>query len=413
MSTELNADSSRYARSIDLEDRLNPHTLAVLLVGEGSRVLDVGTATGSVAGALRERGARVWGIEIDKEAAAEAARFCEQVVVGDVEELDLREELNQDQFDWLLFLDVLEHLRDPRATLERCLDLLAPGGRVLISLPNIAHASVRLQLLRGHFQYTDTGLLDHTHLRFFEEQSMRQLLASAGLSIEEEFPIRRSEMADVGEESDVSSDFKKEIDEDPTSAIYQFVIVARPASSSNGRAHGIESDVGSAPVPKLAGELWRRVDTLEQQVREGAEHTHDLTGQIMELTRRAERVGDLEGSLAERMNELRVRDSELKHLRLDLGLKEAHVVELRTRVLDAETELANAKAELASARAKAEEEDLLREQIAMVEWRLSQALERMEYGRYRAADRLSAAVKQLPGVHRIARFVVETLFSRR
>ena len=92
--------------------------LAVLLVAEGSRVLDVGTSTGSVATALHARGARVWGVEIDEAAAKEAANACEQMVVGDVERLDLAAELEQSEFDWVLLLDVLEHLREPLATLR-------------------------------------------------------------------------------------------------------------------------------------------------------------------------------------------------------------------------------------------------------------------------------------------------------
>ncbi len=418
MNPDLDESSVRYARAIDLEDRKNPHTLALLLVPEGSRVLDVGTATGSVARGLRAHGSRVWGVEIDEEAAGQAANVCEQVVIGDVEQLDLAGELHQHEFDWLLLLDVLEHLRDPLATLERCLPLLAPEGRVLLSLPNIAHASVRLQLLQGRFQYTETGLLDHTHLRFFDEQSMRELLASAKLSIEHEFPIRRSLEEDMGEKLDmIPSDVVREIESDPSGDIYQFVVVARRAPPGDGAASEPVGEGGAARLPTLSDELWNRVDILERLVRQGAEHTRSLTDQIADLKRRNERISDLESVLSERMSELRVRDREFKHVRLDLGLKETHIVDLRKRVIDVTAEVDAARIEAAAARgahdAAADAAVALRERIVALEWELTQALKRLDYGRYRAADKVSTAFKQLPGAHRIVRLVIETLFRRR
>jgi SAM-dependent methyltransferase len=86
-------------------------------------------------------------------------------------------------FDVIVYGDVLEHLVDPLDVLVELNEYLAPGGRVVISMPNVAHLWIRLSLLFGRFQYADRGLLDRTHLRFFTERSVRELVADAGLGV--------------------------------------------------------------------------------------------------------------------------------------------------------------------------------------------------------------------------------------
>src|SRR5207302_3348121 len=142
------------------------HNLVLGLVEPGSRVLEFGCATGYMSQALRDRlGASVIGVELNAEAAQLAAAHCERVLVGDAEELDLEAELGGERFDAILFADVLEHLRDPAAVLRRVRPLVAEGGVVVASIPNVAHASVRLALLGGSFRYREQGLLDESHLR--------------------------------------------------------------------------------------------------------------------------------------------------------------------------------------------------------------------------------------------------------
>ena len=154
---------SRYARDLDLRE-LNAHTQGILLTPPGSDVLDVGTADGHpVVAGLKARGCRVWGIEVDEQAAAIAAPMCEQMVVGNVEQLDLTAAFGERRFDVVLCLDVLEHLVEPLDALRRLAGLLTSTGILVASIPNVTHAAVRLQLLQGEFRYTDTGLLDRTH----------------------------------------------------------------------------------------------------------------------------------------------------------------------------------------------------------------------------------------------------------
>jgi 2-polyprenyl-3-methyl-5-hydroxy-6-metoxy-1,4-benzoquinol methylase len=146
------------------------------------RVLEVGTATGFLTRQMRDLGLVVTGVELDSDAAREAAPFCERMLVGDLEALDDRE-LGA-HFDAIICGDVLEHLRDPWATLQRLVALLAPGGHVILSLPNIANWVCRWQLLRGSFEYMALGPMDRTHLRFFTRKTALGLLRDAGLELQ-------------------------------------------------------------------------------------------------------------------------------------------------------------------------------------------------------------------------------------
>ena len=158
------------------------HALMLRGVPGGARVLDVGCADGYLARELHARGCSVIGVEADPGGAGLARRWCEEVVEGDVESAGVRERVDG-AFDRVLFGDVLEHLRDPAAVLRWARELLAPHGRVIASLPNIAHWTARRQLARGRFPQEDHGLFDRTHLRFFTRASARELLEDAGLRV--------------------------------------------------------------------------------------------------------------------------------------------------------------------------------------------------------------------------------------
>lgn len=143
-------------------------------------VLEVGTATGYLTSEMVKRGCRVTGIEQDPGMAELARHYCRELVVGNVETLDLK---GLGSYDAVIFGDVLEHVRNPREVLERLIGLLKPGGKVLISLPNVANIWVRLNLLLGRFNYTRVGILDETHLRFFTLKTAKQLAVDSGLDV--------------------------------------------------------------------------------------------------------------------------------------------------------------------------------------------------------------------------------------
>lgn len=173
------AELDRYTREV------SEYRLPILdRVPDGARVLDVGAWTGAHGSWLAQRrGATVDGVELEERAAAEAdATGYRTVLVGSIDDPALRARI-EPGYDTILFLDVLEHLVRPGDVLAAAREWLVPGGVVLVSLPNVAHWRVRLALLRGRFDYADSGLMDRTHLRWFTRRTARDLVEGAGYRI--------------------------------------------------------------------------------------------------------------------------------------------------------------------------------------------------------------------------------------
>ncbi len=174
-----------YGGQFDATNRNNPRTLIGNWVSEKAVVLEVGPGDGVISRWLKHvKHCRTTGIEYVP-AAAEAARDAfDNLIIGSIEDRTVVEQAaNFAPFDAVIFADVLEHLVDPWRVLRNMLPLLAPTGHVLFSVPNVAHWSVRLNLLRGRFDYTDGYLMDRTHLRWFTQRTARALAHTAGYHI--------------------------------------------------------------------------------------------------------------------------------------------------------------------------------------------------------------------------------------
>lgn len=159
-------------------DYANPGILRRL--GTGHRVLDVGCGGGALAEAARAAGNFVTGVERDEASAARAAARGVAVVRHDATDVEGVAKQAGGPFDRIVFADLLEHLVEPGPVLAGYRTLLAPAGRVLISVPNVAAWTVRLALLCGSFRYADSGIMDRTHLRWFTCATARELAAGAG-----------------------------------------------------------------------------------------------------------------------------------------------------------------------------------------------------------------------------------------
>ena len=166
------------------DDPHSSHAVILSRLGEGRgrTALDVGAADGFLAERLTAQGWSVTALERDPELAARARGRCKEVVVADLESAPPP---LPGPFDAIVYGDVLEHLRDPRATLLALDRALAPGGTVIVSVPNVAHLWVRLSLLVGRFDYADRGILDRTHLRFYTRRTLLALLGEVGLAVVE------------------------------------------------------------------------------------------------------------------------------------------------------------------------------------------------------------------------------------
>lgn len=130
-------------------------------------VLDIGPGSGVIGAALKDRGfTDLSAVEIDAD-AREHVKPIYRVVTDSLDNLGDR------QFDVILLLDVIEHMAEPEKFLRLVAKRLTTNGTILVSVPNIAHWSVRFQLLFGFFCYTNRGLLDRTHLQFFTRSRVK------------------------------------------------------------------------------------------------------------------------------------------------------------------------------------------------------------------------------------------------
>jgi 2-polyprenyl-3-methyl-5-hydroxy-6-metoxy-1,4-benzoquinol methylase len=155
--------------------------LELALAEHPERVLDVGCSSGYLAGPIAASGAEVVGIELDPAAAEEARSICTDVLVGDVESMELP--FAPQSFDVVLCGDVVEHLRDPSATLARLRPFLRTGGRLVLTTPNVANWAMRVSLLFGRWRYTDRGILDRTHTHLFTRRTLVETIDDAGYRV--------------------------------------------------------------------------------------------------------------------------------------------------------------------------------------------------------------------------------------
>jgi SAM-dependent methyltransferase len=269
----------RYPRVvIDPRAYNDPYSLSYSIIRPGSAVLDLGAWDGAYGEFLkRQLGCRVVGVEKDEQAAIRAKEVLDVVLVGDLETIDLAEALGGERFDYVTCLDVLEHLREPSQLLRKVKDVLAPSGLVVASIPNVAHASVKLALASGRFRYTKNGLLDETHLRFFDRAGVESLFESAGYAT---LAIRRvvRELGQTEIEVDPDSIPAEVVAfamQDPEALTYQFVVVAAPAESQ------VEFE-----LPPLAW-FQDRVRELEREARRERARAEETARQLVKAEARA------------------------------------------------------------------------------------------------------------------------------
>ncbi len=228
LATRDEFEGFRYAYHIDMAQDYTP-TKVVRLVGKYKEVLEFGCGPGHMSKVLTEElGCRVTGIELDEEAAENAQKYCQEVYNIDLDQIDILGIMGNRKFDVLLFADILEHLKSPETLLSTSAKLLAKGGHVVASVPNVGYCGLVAELLVGRFQYRDLGLLDKTHIRFFTRQGLVSMFEQCGLVITDldgyEVPLELSEFK--GAFKGLPRAVTDFITSQKDSMVYQFILKA-------------------------------------------------------------------------------------------------------------------------------------------------------------------------------------------
>lgn len=221
-----------YDFDLDL-DSYNTMSIINSWISENTKVLEFGPANGRLTRYLSiQKKCAVTIVEIDEDTGREASVYAECSYIGR-ERGDINNFYWYDenlQYDYIIFADVLEHLSDPESILSKCKNLLKKQGVILISIPNIAHNSVLIDLINDRFFYQKTGLLDQSHVHFFTYCSFYEMIQRLGLSIEEQQPI----ISEVGwneinnHYADVSFPIERELRSRKSGNIYQYVFKVCP-----------------------------------------------------------------------------------------------------------------------------------------------------------------------------------------
>ncbi|MEW8009877.1 MAG: glycosyltransferase [Candidatus Thiodiazotropha sp.] len=335
---------AEYDFKLDLNVENNSHTQLVKRIPAGSRVLELGCATGYMSDYLRrEKNCYVVGVEIDRSMANRAKAVCDRVIVGDVQGRGWLKSLGDERFDIITCADILEHLRDPIALLKKLPELLSDGGILLASLPNGAHASLRLELLEGRFTYEDTGLLDRTHLHLFTYTSLREMFVRSGFRVNE-LTYTFHDMADSEIEKRLermgfeATERGLALFHTPDAAAFQYIVSATPDSSVTLEEFPILNDKpmqGSVQVYRnLLDELHQAGSTAETRLKMVEERDRILQEQQQalatlndELMRHREAMEKAHGALAkesrlrsESESRLQIMDRSNRSLNHDLFL---------------------------------------------------------------------------------------------
>jgi len=234
-----------------------------------STVLELGPATGYLTEYMQKNlNCSVDCVELSPEMAKIAEQYCRYMLVADLDKTDLQEHFEKKSYDYIIAADVLEHLKETEKRLTECRSLLKKNGKLIISVPNIAHASVISSLLKGKFEYTDEGLLDRTHLLFFTRKSIIALLEQSGFSVEKIEALQKlpedTEFSDSL--TDLPAEFQNLIFSEKDSLTYQFVIVC---SLNNGNKD-YDEEINASSVTDLRrayiNGLNNRISELDKEL---------------------------------------------------------------------------------------------------------------------------------------------------
>lgn len=348
------------------------HNKLLSRIKDGSKVLEFGPASGIMTRELKKKQCYINIVEIDKQCFEKVMEIADDGICDDIENYQWVKYLAGKKYDYILFSDVLEHLKKPEETLEVCKDFLRVGGVILISLPNIAHNSVILSLMENRFIYHETGILDITHIRHFTFLEAKKMIEECGYSIKycdgayvsvgkNEFP------ADY---EDIPVDFAEYLKKRPFGELYQFLFEIQLGEATGEvddrlgkNTEYMDLDILQEEEEKFPSveysenyeiarlrleinELFNMYPELkkakdnQEELNELKQHLKELDGQI---SKKDERIVQLQGEVEERNEHLKVLDKEIEEKNLYINRLQTEnrneIAKMRVEELEREKEI--------------------------------------------------------------------------
>lgn len=300
-------------------------------VEENKQIIDFGCATGYLANLLSRKGCTVTGVEINPDAAKIAEEHCEEVIVADLDVVSVTEILPNKKFDVAIFGDVLEHLRNPWQLLAETKNILKPDGYVVASIPNIAHGAIRLALLQGKFEYSELGILDNTHLRFFTGKTIEELFDNSGYLIKvtdrTTLPIFTNDcLVPQVNKNDFNLETIQKVEADSDAQTVQFILKAVPSSVEERYAFVREQH---SQLIEREEKLLSQVESVNQELEQTQDKLEQSQSQLQQTRT------ELERSQAH----LEKFYSQLEQDKSQLEQKQKEIVQLQTQIQESSTQL--------------------------------------------------------------------------
>lgn len=310
-----------------------------------SYILELGPAEGYLTKCMYEQlNCRIDCVEISPEMARITKKYCNRMVIGDLDEMDLGSHFKSGSYDFVIIADVLEHIKEDKKTLTACRNLLKDNGKLIVSVPNIAHSSIIGSLLKGQFEYRDQGLLDPTHIKFYTRESIQALLTKCQFQMDNVDTVSiLPEETEIGDSlTDLPFDLQNVILNRPDSLTYQFIITCRP---SKGKVSGIPNtnfpsvsavDLRKANLESMnqrIAELDLELESSKKLADERISTINNMDDKVMALKselskneNKVQSISDLNNKLAnaekmaeERLNKMDDCYNQIDRLKADIG----------------------------------------------------------------------------------------------
>jgi glycosyltransferase involved in cell wall biosynthesis/2-polyprenyl-3-methyl-5-hydroxy-6-metoxy-1,4-benzoquinol methylase len=324
-----------FAKADDIDPQVENNSLSHIIkaITDASIVLDVGCSYGYLGEWLVEnKNCEVYGIDISNEALEYVKN---KGYYKDVFNLDLdypqntKDEFERfkqigEIFDFVVCADVLEHLKNPTTALEFVSSKLKIGAQVLVSIPNIAHMDIVLNLLESRFNYSEYGILDNTHLRFFTKRSFAEWIKNANQYYKTknfQFDLKH-----IGYTIYIS-DFQRQFKTNHSDLYTQFLttnpeleilqhIFALTKLNPHANPYNLDELLNSEPYQNIMSKIYTQIKTLKDQISDKHKIIEDLSSELSHTKKSLQKTTEeFNLQLNEKNEEIIKLMSELSHFK--------------------------------------------------------------------------------------------------